>query len=303
MAYIIKQQPQDFIVKEIFNPTLQQTGNYTYFLLKKTNYTTLNAVQKIAKMLRIPLKHIGFAGTKDKHAVTEQICSAKNVNKEQIEKIKIKDIQIKFIGYADKPASLGDHEGNHFIIVVRNISQEPPQRTKFINYFGEQRFSINNSLIGKLIVQKKFKEATEILNEHTVKAHLQQHPQDYLGAIKTLPIKQLKFYIHAYQSKLWNELAATTKETTLSLIGFGTKETSIIKEILKKENITTRDFIIKPFPELSSEGGERTVFVEATNIKISALEDDELNQGMKKTTITFTLAKGSYATEFIRQLF
>ncbi|MBI4141477.1 tRNA pseudouridine(13) synthase TruD [Candidatus Woesearchaeota archaeon] len=331
--YKIKQQPTDFVVKEIFSPQIKETGKYAYFTLKKTNYTTLDAVQKIANTLGIPLKHIGFAGTKDKRAITEQTCSAKNIKKEQLLRIKLKDIEINFIGYVDKPVSLGDHEGNYFKITIRNITKTPSKKTNFINYFGEQRFNKNNAEIGKLLTQKKFKEAlfklslderngtssvstAEILNEPAIKAHLEQYPQDYLGAIKKLPIKQLKFYIHAYQAKLWNEMAENTlaeqrsavhrksaTEKTIPIIGFGTKETNLIKEILKKEGITTRDFIIKPFPELSSEGGERVVFSEAKNLKISELEDDDLNAGMKKITLEFELQKGSYATEFVRQLF
>lgn len=301
--YKIKQQPEDFIVKEIFTPTLTETGEYAYFVLKKINHTTLDAAKKIANTLRIPLKHIGYAGAKDKHAITEQTCSAKIVNREKLERLKLKNITIIFLGYNDKPVSLGDHEGNNFTIVVRNIIATPKPITKFINYFGEQRFSTNNAEIGKLLVQKKFKAAAESLTEESVKNYTEEHPADVIGALKTLPIKQLKFYIHAYQAKLWNEMAANTTELTLPLIGFGTQEIPFAEEILRREGITTREFIIKPFPELSSEGNEREVFAEAKNLQISKLEDDELNTGMKKITLKFDLQKGSYATEFVRQLF
>ncbi|MEM2916644.1 MAG: tRNA pseudouridine(13) synthase TruD, partial [Candidatus Woesearchaeota archaeon] len=85
--------------------------------------------------------------------------------------------------------------------------------------------------------------------------------------------------------------------------GFGTVPDKQLDEILKREQITTRDFVIKEFPELSSEGTERDIFAEASNLKITPLENDELNPGKKKTKLTFTLPPGCYATEFVRQLF
>jgi tRNA pseudouridine13 synthase len=72
---------------------------------------------------------------------------------------------------------------------------------------------------------------------------------------------------------------------------------------LKREGVTTRDFDIKEFPELSSEGTTRDIYAEASAFTMSALHNDELNAGRKKVTLTFTLPPGSYATEFVRQLF
>ena len=40
-----------------------------------------------------PLKLFGFAGSKDKSAITTQTCSAKGTTKDQIEKLKLKDIK------------------------------------------------------------------------------------------------------------------------------------------------------------------------------------------------------------------
>jgi tRNA(Glu) U13 pseudouridine synthase TruD len=61
--------------------------------------------------------------------------------------------------------------------------------------------------------------------------------------------------------------------------------------------------VIKEFPELSSEGTERDVFAEAQKLSIGELEGDELNPGRKKVKLSFVLQPGSYATEFVRQLF
>ena len=77
----------------------------------------------------------------------------------------------------------------------------------------------------------------------------------------------------------------------------------IIEAIMEKEGITDRDFIIRKIPEISAEGTERDMFIEVKDLEIGNLEDDELNNGKKKSRIKFFLQKGSYATEFIRQVF
>lgn len=310
----LKQVPEDFIVKEISTIIPEKEGEYTYFLLKKKNYTTLRALQKISEALKAPAKAFGCAGNKDKIAITEQVCSVKNTPQANIEKLLLKDIEVKYLGKGSKPVSLGDLKGNHFEITVRDIEAIPTPKTKFINYFGSQRFGMNNAEIGKAIIKKDFKKAvtlillTKSIAAQAVHRALAIQPKNYLGALKVLPVKLLRLYVHAYQSLLWNELAKKHAETSeenakLPVVGFGTVPDRQIDEILKRENITPRDFVIKEFPELSSEGTERDVFAEATELKISHLEDDELNKGKKKAKFCFSLPKGAYATEFIKQLF
>ena len=70
--YKIKSVPEDFIVEEIPLFEFSDTGKYTYFLLKKTNYNTEKVIQKLSKYYKIPRKRFGYAGNKDKKAVTTQ---------------------------------------------------------------------------------------------------------------------------------------------------------------------------------------------------------------------------------------
>lgn len=313
--YQIKQQAEDFIVKEISTVQLDTTGKYSYFWMKKKNYNTLQAVQQIAEMLKIPSKKIGYAGNKDKKAVTEQMISVEGAPKERIALLKMKDITLKYKGSGDTRICLGDLEGNSFEITVRNIEKKPKLKKKFINYFGEQRFSTNNAEIGKAIIMKDFKKAVKLILQGTGRAeekmreYLAKNTNNYVGALKTINKKILILYIHAYQSLLWNR--AVQKHTTeknemteVPIIGFGiTTPDKCTDEIMLAEGIKPRDFVIKQIPEISSEGGTRKAVVTAANVSISKLEEDELNPGMNKTVIKFILPKGSYATEYIRQLF
>lgn len=300
--YKIKQLPEDFVVNEVLDLNLKENGQYSYYELSKTNFNTVTAVSKIAEYWKFKSKFINFAGTKDKIAVTTQFIS---ISRGPQKNIDLKDIKVKYLGKGDDRLNLGTLQGNNFEITVRNILKLPKSIDRIKNYFDVQRFGIkkNNHIIGKCIVKKEFKEAVELIDDHKLKIHLENHINDYVGALKKIPKKIVLLYINAYQSYLWNDMAKNSKEKKLPLIGFNTDETDKVIEVLEREGITSRDFIIRQIPELSQEGVIRDVYVYVKNLEINKLVDDELNPGKKKVLIKFYLQKGSYATQVIKQMF
>ena len=329
----IKQTPEDFIVKEMNDIILGNTGKYAYFLLKKKNYNTIKAIETIAKALGINVKNIGFAGNKDKNAVTEQLISIKN-GKKDFEKVSLKDIGLKYVGKGDEEIYLGRLKGNEFYITIRGLEDkeikkiEEKAKNKQIfmpNYFGEQRFSKSNHWIGKAITNRDFKKAVELVLESNseqnerIEEHLQKQKNDFIVALKITPFKMLKLYVHSYQSFLFNRTLEeyisvntggnkVTYDEKIPIIGFSTelknkKIKKIIEKIMQEEKVTERDFIIRAIPYLSSEGGERDAFIKINDFKIINVEKDELNEGKKKMVVSFSLLKGCYATVLIDFLF
>lgn len=309
--YEIKRFPEDFIVNEISNLKPDKEGDYSYFLLKKRNLTTQEAAGKIADFLKLRLKFIGYAGNKDKKAITEQLISIRMDCKDRLTHFENKNIQLKFIGKGKSPISLGDLEGNSFEITARNLSKKNIEKiskiknkkaVKIINYFGEQRFSKNNAEIGKLLLKKQFQEALKLISPN-LKTH------NPIKELKKIPKKILMLYVHAYQSKIWNDSVkeflkkkdiSKLKGIKIPVIGFGVeygnkKIEEIIKIILKKEKITERDFIIREIPEISSEGSERDLTVEVKNLKM------DINSKEKTCRLSFSLKKGCYATVAVNQ--
>lgn len=341
--YKIKQVPEDFIVKEISDITFGNTGKYAYFLLKKKDYNTIKAIETIASSLRISPKNIGFAGNKDKNAVTEQIISIKN-GKREFEKVSLKDIGLKYVGRGDEEIYLGGLKGNEFGITLRNLEDEEIKKIEekaknnqifMPNYFGTQRFSKNNHLVGKAITNRDFKKAVELVLESNseqnerIEEHLQKQKNNFIGALKIIPFKMLKLYVHSYQSFLFNKALeeyisinsinknninkknidgksgnGLNHNEKIPIVGFSTelKELKnrqikkIIEKLMKEEKITERDFIIRAIPYLSSEGGERNAFIKIGDFKIINVEKDELNESKKKMVVSFSLPKGCYAT-------
>lgn len=309
--YKIKENPEDFEVEEITNIEPKQNGKYSLWWMTKKDYTTIDALSRIARALRIKDKFMGFAGTKDRKAVTKQLISLSMIPKAKIEKLKFDDIKLEFYGYSDKPVSLGDLEGNKFKIVVRNLDNMSEIGNKSVkNFFGEQRFSKQNSEIGRAIMKKDFENAAKKIaeTEKDVMDYLKENKKDFIGALRRVPKKILKIYVHSYQSLLWNKAAEQTEnKIEIPVIGFDTEITddgvkSIVEGIMKDEHITYRDFIVREIPELSCEGNVRYVFVLPEDFEILKKGEDELNKGKYKIKLKFFLPKASYATEVIRQL-
>lgn len=322
MSYRLKERPEDFIVEELsVEKNFQKRGNYSYCLLEKKNYSLQRVLDLLARLFHVKLKDIGYCGIKDKHAITKQVISLKHISKERIEEFHPKDITLHFLGYSDEPLYLGGHQGNRFAITVRNIDDIPTPCSFFVNYYGEQRFSQYNTSIGKALILKKYKEATDLIFSSSsdysekVKLHLAQHAQDYIGALRLIPKKIFQLYGHSYQSFLWNKTAKQYIQNTknvenkkIPLIGFGMeiddKEIRrIIEIILEQEGVSERDFVNRQMQELSLEGGFRMLLMDVLGFSMSTLEEDELHHGKKKITLSFSLGKGSYATEVVRQMF
>jgi tRNA pseudouridine13 synthase len=330
--YKIKQIPEDFIVEEILDLKIEKEGKYSYFVLEKKNCNTVDAIRLVSKKIKSDEKLINFAGTKDRNAITRQYISVNNcpIKKDAIIN---QQISLKYLGQGNERINLGLNKGNKFAITVRNLEKEEKiSLKKIVNYFDEQRFSKSNVVIAHSLLKRDFKKACSFIDDDNLKKFLEKNPRNFVGALRTVPKKILQMYIHAFQSKIWNETAARMieknskiskkipysegmfifpgnvdkiKQQNIPLIGFGTEknaESKIAFEILDRFDINQRDFIFKEIPEISSDGESRNLFAEVSSFKYS-YENDELNRGMFKCPLEFELPKGSYATIVLRQIF
>ena len=156
----LKTLPEDFIVEEILNLNLEkERQDYSIARLTKKGWDHFKLIQKISKILNLKPKFIGYAGIKDKQAITTQYISFYKVSKEKINKIKIQDFSLEFLGYSKERINLGDLKGNNFKIIVRNLTKKVdiPKDIQIENYFDDQRFGgyrPNLHLVGKSILEK-----------------------------------------------------------------------------------------------------------------------------------------------------
>ncbi|TFF88664.1 MAG: tRNA pseudouridine(13) synthase TruD [Promethearchaeota archaeon] len=183
-----KDDPKDFIVKEITkegkileikedyqsSPFLDGKDYFTTFNLVKINKVTFDAINQVARGLRIPTSIISYSGLKDKTSISVQKASIRGNYVNKLKSLNLKDIFIRSITPTKKPVTLGSNRGNHFEITIRNI--HPRENLKqdieelisklkkdgFPNYYGLQRFGKyrpNSHIVGKHILNENFKEA------------------------------------------------------------------------------------------------------------------------------------------------
>jgi len=131
-------------------------------------------VRDLARILRISQNRFGWAGTKDKRAITKQKISVWDITQDELSRVHLKDIELKAIGRSNKKVSLGDLWGNRFRIIIRDIrfsTDETRERVTSItdelkkgvpNFFGVQRFGENRPVthvVGEAILRGDIKEA------------------------------------------------------------------------------------------------------------------------------------------------
>jgi tRNA pseudouridine13 synthase len=167
---------EDFIVDEIpKNTDLAENGEYTHFTLEKENWETISAVRAIARSLGVSSKRFGYAGNKDRRAVTTQRVAAWHIDQELLMKVKLDGIRLYGFTKSNSRISLGGSEGNSFKITIRNPElrgQELEDSMKATsgqieiggvpNYFGYQRFGTvrpNTHLVGREIVKGNLEAA------------------------------------------------------------------------------------------------------------------------------------------------
>ena len=163
---------EDFLVDEIPLAKKQTSGPYLICRLTKTNWELQHAVKEIAKRLGISHRRIGWAGTKDRNAVTTQWISLYNVKPEQAAAVHLKDITLEPLVQSNEGLSLGDLQGNIFDIVIRDPDPEDlDTRVHSVseavaagvpNYFGIQRFGAIRPVthrVGEWILRGDFEQA------------------------------------------------------------------------------------------------------------------------------------------------
>jgi tRNA pseudouridine13 synthase len=161
----IKQQVEDFVVREepLYEPSGQ--GSHVYFRVVKRGISTPQAVSRIARSLQVKPGQIGYAGLKDAFGVTEQTMSVEHVDPERLKSIRDPNLQIVGISRHTNKLRLGHLRANGFRIRIRQVGADDLPRAGQIlevlkrrgaaNYFGPQRFGMRGDTghLGKALLR------------------------------------------------------------------------------------------------------------------------------------------------------
>jgi len=166
----IRTKYEDFYVEEIPETIPSGEGPNTWIWIEKTGRNTLDVVLDMARDLHLDRKRMGFAGMKDKKAVTRQWLCISNFEPQKIEEIKdqFHNVEMLEITRNQKKLRIGQLIGNKFRLLIREVedpqagAEEAREVLKTLeevgtpNYYGWQRFGkprSNTHLVGKALVE------------------------------------------------------------------------------------------------------------------------------------------------------
>lgn len=170
-----KSCPEDFIVTETLSYELSGEGENLYLLIEKESLNTQQVCQHLAKVFNRRLRDVGYAGLKDKHAITRQWFSIQMNVKQTPDLSGVDTEQIRLIKTVrhGRKLKVGSLKSNHFAIRLRSVTDTESllERFNYIaehgvpSYFGEQRFGFkgnnlnwaNRMASGESIRDKKIK--------------------------------------------------------------------------------------------------------------------------------------------------
>ena len=159
-AATIRSCPSDFEVTEELGYAFDGEGEHDYLYIEKIGTNTEWLSRQLAKFAGVPARDVGYAGLKDRNAVTRQWFSVPRWNSPDWDDVSVEGASVLDVQRHSKKLRRGAHKANHFKIVLRpnKTGSEPfllvsekgsdpfSERLRLIgeqgvpNYYGEQRF-------------------------------------------------------------------------------------------------------------------------------------------------------------------
>ena len=140
----------DFIVKEEATYLPVGSGSHLFVLVEKRGMTTPIAIEKLAAALGVRARDAGFAGMKDRHAITTQWLSFEGADRGRALSLDLPGIRVLDAALHESKLKTCQLRGNHFELRVREVDEAHRGQIEDIldlirqqglpNYFGVQRF-------------------------------------------------------------------------------------------------------------------------------------------------------------------
>ena len=178
-----KQTPRDFVVEELPLYEFSGEGEHLILFIRKKSLSTLELVSMIAKHLGIKNKEIGYAGLKDKHAMTKQYISVLKKYEEQMDNFSHDGVKIISKAYHNNKIRTGHLKGNRFFIKLKKVNPTSAQKIDealkkiskqgMPNFFGYQRFGNDgdNHILGEKIAKGEKKERNPKIKRLLINAY------------------------------------------------------------------------------------------------------------------------------------
>jgi tRNA pseudouridine13 synthase len=320
---VIRHSPEDFVVEEIPRVEPDGEGSHLWLWVEKRSANTDWVAKELARCVACASRDVGYAGLKDRHAVTRQWFSLPYTDSigTGLEAANIEGVRVLKCIRHNKKLKRGTLNGNRFELVVRELSEDKVQRDELElrlqqvrdqgvpNYFGPQRFGHGGRNV--------------------------QQGVDLLTRRARIPRNKRSIYLSAIRSYLFNQVLANRVEQgswasiltgDLAMLD-GTQSVFLCENPDAEIEERCRSLDIHPSGPMPGEKGtqptgevfdlEQTVLEKWPQL-VSLLHSQRLQASRRSLrlhpsglqwdmagstlTLAFTLPPGAYATTVLREL-
>lgn len=149
----LRSTPEDFRVDEILGYEPDGAGEHAFVMVEKRGANTDWVAREMAKFAGVPPVNVGYAGLKDRHAVTRQVFTVQLPGKADPDwsAFPQAEVTITPLGRHSRKIKRGALRGNRFVLVLREVEGDRADAETRLaaiaargvpNYFGEQRFGL-----------------------------------------------------------------------------------------------------------------------------------------------------------------
>ncbi len=147
----LRSTPDDFRVEEVLGYDADGQGEHALLWVEKRGANTDWVARELAKFAGVSQVAVGYAGMKDRHALTRQTFSVQLAGKPDPDWSTFPHAEVKVLAATRHSRKLkrGALRGNRFVLVLRQVQGDHEAAERVLqqiaargvpNYYGEQRF-------------------------------------------------------------------------------------------------------------------------------------------------------------------
>ncbi len=315
-----RSSPEDFIVEEINAFEAHGEGEHLLLTIEKRGLNTAFVAKELSKWAGIGEMGVGYAGLKDRHAVTRQRFTVHLPKKiaPDFDAMNIEGVKLLEWQWHHRKLPRGALAGNLFTLILRDVVGDKAaieNRLEKIrdyglpNYFGEQRFGRERANVGMAL--KMF--AGDRVKREQRSIYLSAARSEIFNAALASRI-QNKNWLSALEGEVWmingshsifgpetftDELRARLEKLEIHPTGpmWGKGELRTQAEVAEGEltMANSHQELCRGLEAADLKQERRSLRIQVMDLAWSWLENDQLQ-------CRFSLPPGAYATELLAEL-
>ncbi|MEM8768154.1 MAG: tRNA pseudouridine(13) synthase TruD [Pseudomonadota bacterium] len=291
-----KQQPEDFVVREKLPFAASGAGEHLYLEIEKRGLGTPELARMLADAHGIEHVDVGFAGMKDKQAVTRQWFSLRGVDAFDEVLEAWPELQVLQTTRHQHKLRRGMLAGNSFQILLRDVppSEDPtPVLVRLSaegapNYFGAQRFGWDNFSLASAWLKDRRRRRVSRFKEGLYRSVVRSY---LFNEVLAARVRE-----SSWQSTLEGDVLDERGLPTAPLWGRGRTATTEGALSIERAALAPYAELLEGLEHAGLKQDRRSLVLRAGNLSWCRDTDGNL-------AVSFFLPAGQYATSFLGDAF